>query len=155
MSAEHRKRTYEAAVLLNGQPVKEKPELEGDRLTVRVPLTGRDNAIQVKLTDSEKKWALSRTSERVAVRYLRPPRNIQIAKPQVAQAKKSLTDITAQVDSVPKLTAVEVEINGRSIKPSSEIKPAKGDSWTVSESSARHSRRRDQAASRATGWGRR
>src|SRR5262249_28097299 len=74
---------------------------------------------------------LSRTSERIIVRYLRPPRDIQIAKPNVAKAKKALTDITAQVNSIPKLVGVEAEINGRRITSESKAEDAGGGVWKV------------------------
>src|SRR5262249_34290520 len=131
LNAAQHKRNYEAEVILNGKSLKDRPEVNGDRLTTRVPLTAGENAIQVKLTDGEKKWALSRTSERIIVRYLRPPRDIQIAKPNVAKAKKALTDITAQVNSIPKLVGVEAEINGRRITSESKAEDAGGGVWKV------------------------
>ncbi|HMC63971.1 MAG TPA: hypothetical protein VKI65_03455 [Gemmataceae bacterium] len=150
LAPEHRKRTYDAVVLLNGKPLETKPEMTGDRLTARVPLSERANAIQVRLTDSEKDWGLSRTSQPVSVRYLRPPRNIRIDKPNVIKAKKALTDIVARVDSAPKLTkdGVDADINGRRITSPADIRHRDGDTWTVTLKDVPL----DQGTNRVTMW---
>jgi WD40 repeat protein len=99
---------FKAVVLLNGRPLEVAPQIDaaGSTFSAEVELDNGENRIEVELSNA---WGAKATSEAVRMRYLRPPRVVEITAP--ATTDKPLADVSFVVESPSELKITGLRIN--------------------------------------------
>jgi hypothetical protein len=126
---------FTAKLWVNGKPSLKLDPTGTLPFTARVPVENlkpgkEENRLRIVLTND---WGERVESDELLLRYLRPPRNIIVNKPQVGQ--KALIDLTAQATSAVKVLpeSVKVTVNKRDITAEAQVKKlAQPAVWEVS-----------------------
>jgi WD40 repeat protein len=106
------KQPFQAIVLVNGRPSGQPPVIDaaGETFSTEVELGDGDNRIEAQITNE---WGARKTSEAVRVRYLRPPRVVDVSAPGAVDAP--LADISFVVESPSDLKLTGLKVNDREL----------------------------------------
>jgi WD40 repeat protein len=105
------------------------PTIKGETLTAKVPLKYKHNRVQVLLSNQ---WNDPAVAGEMQVRYLRPPRILEVQAPK--ESTKPLADVSARVQSALEITReqVEADVNGREVaRDRIQVQKQDANTWRV------------------------
>jgi hypothetical protein len=127
---------FTAAILLNGQPLSQAPELDAEAKTfsAEIPLRPGENSIRVRFHNA---WGASWSSDPVVVSYRRPPKILRVE--HSGPGIEPVIDVTASILSPPELPVLRAAFRVEGSDPGvpdrlvEELSIESGDdgTWTI------------------------